>query len=572
MPRTLVRAPGTNRHRSLGWLAVEWMEYFCRHGRGDVQGEPVHLGDEYAGFVVDAYAVLPNGRMAYDSAFLSRPKGCDKSGHGSRFCLFEAFGPCRFAGFAEGGEVYEDPWGLGFRYVYSPGEPMGRHVVDPFIRVLATEEEQSGNVYDSIYFNLTDDRCPLSKIPGLDAGLTRVVLPFGGEIRPSTASAASKDGGLETFACFDETHLYKTRELRDMYNTVTRNLRKRKKTAGGTWYLETTTMFAAGEDSVAERTYELAENILKGRTRRSRLLYDHRWGVCVDEDLADEEKLRAAILDAFGDAIAWNDLDGIVDEFYDPRKNINDTRRYYLNARSGRAGAYLKAPEWEDCRRPDRALRDGDLVTLGFDGSIGGPDADSTALVACRVEDGHLELLDCWEKPEDAGDDWQVDTDAVDDAVAAAMERFDVAGFYCDPPHWREFVNAWSRDYGDKMQVKASRVRPLEWWTNRPKPMSEALKRFREAVRSKALSYTPAEDRTGHEAAMATILKEHVLNAVAETTKVGGHLRVRKPYAKSPEKIDALVAAVLAWEARGDAVAAGAKPRQKVTYLPKRLR
>src|SRR5690606_15951761 len=147
-----------------------------------------------------------NTHRLYDSAFLSRPKGCDKSGLGGRFALFEALGPCRFAGWAEGGETYEDPWGLGFQYVYEPGEPMGRHVTAPFIRCMATEEGQTGNVYDTVLLNLTDEDAPLSQIPGLDAGLTRIYLPGGGEIRPSTASSASKDGGLETFVVFDETH------------------------------------------------------------------------------------------------------------------------------------------------------------------------------------------------------------------------------------------------------------------------------------------------------------------------------------------------------------------------------
>ncbi|MFH8737376.1 hypothetical protein [Streptomyces sp. NPDC017964] len=235
-------------------MAVAWMEYFVVHGPGDVQGEPVRHGDEYTGFVVDCYAVDDDeGRLLYDSAFFSRPKGCDKSGLGARIGLFEAFGPARFAGWAEGGEVYRDPWGLGFEYVYEPGEPMGRPVKVPYLRIMATEEGQTGNVFDTIHFNLTDEASPLSMVPGVDVGLTRIILPDGGEIMPSTASSSSKDGGKETWVCFDETHLYNTPELRRMYATVTRNLRRRKRGAQ-TWYLETTTMFAPGQDSVAERT------------------------------------------------------------------------------------------------------------------------------------------------------------------------------------------------------------------------------------------------------------------------------------------------------------------------------
>src|SRR5690606_1322071 len=139
--------------RSLGRLAVAWMEHFCLHGPGDVQGEPVRLSDELAGFTADCYSLDAEGRRLYDSVFFSRPKGCDKSGHAARIAMFEALGPCRFAGWASGGETFL--W-LDFRYLYLPGEPMGRPVTYPFIRCLATEEGQTGNTYDAIFYNLRE--------------------------------------------------------------------------------------------------------------------------------------------------------------------------------------------------------------------------------------------------------------------------------------------------------------------------------------------------------------------------------------------------------------------------------
>jgi hypothetical protein len=126
------------------------MEFFTVHGPGDVQGEPVVHGDEYTGFIVDCYATDRDGRRLYDGAFWSRPKGCDKSGMAARFDLFEALGPCRGTGkLARGGEVYRDPWGMGFEHVFEKGEPLARPVHVPFIRCMATEEEQTGNVYRS---------------------------------------------------------------------------------------------------------------------------------------------------------------------------------------------------------------------------------------------------------------------------------------------------------------------------------------------------------------------------------------------------------------------------------------
>ena len=131
MPRTLIRPPGATREISLGWLATWWIETFVVHGPGDVEGEPIVHGDEYTAFIVDCYALGVDGRRLVNSAFLSRPKGCNKSGFAAELALFEALGPARFAGWAKGGEKYEF---LGKEYVYEPGEAMGQPVTYPMIR------------------------------------------------------------------------------------------------------------------------------------------------------------------------------------------------------------------------------------------------------------------------------------------------------------------------------------------------------------------------------------------------------------------------------------------------------
>jgi hypothetical protein len=78
----------------------------------------------------------------------------------------------------------------------------------------------------------------------------------------------------------------------------------------------------------------------------------------------------------------------------------------------------------------------------------------------------------------------------VDAAVAAAMERYEVCGMYADPPHWQDYVDRWSAEFADRLQVKATGPRPLEWWTNRPRFMVAALERFREAVVDKGLRHS----------------------------------------------------------------------------------
>lgn len=370
------------------------------------------------------------------------------------------------------------------------------------------------------------------------------------------------------FVVFDETHLYTTPDLKRMYRTVTRNLRKRKKIAG-TWYLETTTMFSPGDESVAELTYNEAELLKEGRKKRGRhrLLYDHRWGELLD--ITDELELRMALREAYGDAALWMDLDGLVDEAYDTRTLEADFRRYFLNARTSASDAWMKEHVWAACRRPGKALKRRDLVTLGLDGSVRD---DATGLVATRVSDGHIELIGLWEKPQDAGDDWQVDRVSVDAKVAWAMKHFEVCGFYADPAHWQDYVDRWQAQWGEQMQIKARLSRPMEWWTNRITAMAAALERFHEAVEEQRITFTPPEDRAegSDEANLSHALTRHVLNA-RRREKRGGMI-IGKELPKSPKKIDGCMAAVLSYEAACDARAAGVKSKLEAFELPTRIR
>jgi hypothetical protein len=585
VPRQLVRARDHDRNRSLGWLATAWLEALAVHGPGDVQGEPVRHGDEYTAFIVDCYAVGEDGRRLYDSAFLSRPKGCDKSGLLARLALFEALGPCRTLRidphdpdsdpvFAVGGEVYRDPWGLGFEYVYEPGEPMGRPVKVPFIRCLATEEGQTGNVYDSVHFNLTEGPLAGAMARKDDAGLTRVLLPGGGEIVPSTASSSAKDGGKETFVGFDETHLYVRPELRGMYAVVTRNLRKRKRLAE-TWYLETTTMYRPGEESVAEETYKLAELIAEGqaggraKVKRERLLLDHRWGEIDLADLADEKMLAAALTEAYGDALAWNHLPGLIDEVLEPRADVADSVRYFLNDRTSAENSWLAHYEWSAVGpKPDdpgsfKVVADRDVVTLGFDGSRKRARGvtDATALIGCRVSDRHIFEIGIWEQPRGAaGKDWAAPVGEVLAAVDEAFAKYTVVGFYADPAKWESHVAGWEAKYGRQLKVKSSREHPIEWWMTggRAAQTVRALERFQSAVIDRELTHDGS-----------STLTRHVLAARMIHTRSG--VQIGKEHPSSERKVDGAVAATLALACGDDALAAGlgATPVRRV---PRRIR
>jgi len=552
--RELIRSTYHDRARSLGWLAAWWIESFCVHGPGDVQGTPVNLDDEFYAFLLDVYALDDEGRRLYDSAFLSRAKGRAKSELAGFIVLFEAMGPARFAGWANGGESYDRD---GKVFAYKKGDPIGQPVTAPFIRCLATEEGQAGNTYDNVYFNLTEG--PLAEgLPRDAAGLTRIFLPGGGEIIPSTASNSAKDGGRETMVVFDETHLFTRPELKRMYQTVRRNLAKRKQAEP--WSLETSTMYLPGEKSVAEETHELAKAINEGKTKRQRLLFDHREAPA-DVDLTNEQEVRVALQETYGPFAEVMDIERIIAEIYDPRNDPADSRRYYFNQPTSAKDAWLTAPEWNACHT-EITVEAGDEITLGFDGSRKRSRGvtDATALIGCRVSDGHLFEIRVWEQPDGpAGEDWEIPTAEVDYEVRKAFETYKVVGMFADPARWESYIATWESDYGKNLKIKSSQNHPIEWWMsgNRAYLVVRAVEQFANAVVDRELT---------HDGSLA--LTRHVLNARRRAGRSG--ITISKAHPDDRNKIDAAVAAVLAYQARLQALSKG--EATKATFVPRRIR
>lgn len=558
MTRTVIRPDGSDRERSLGWLAWWWIETFLVHGPGDVKGQPVRRGKEFGGFIVDCYLLDKNGDRLVDSAFFSRPKGCDKSGLGAQLALFEALGPCRFAGWAEGGEVYEL---LGQKYVYEPGEPMGQAVVDPMVRIMATEESQAGNTYDTVYENLNEG--PLSKLKslGMEVGLTKVNLPDGGSIVPTTSGAASKDGGKETFVVFDETHLYNIKRLRNMFRTVSRNLVKRKGGAG-TWYLETTTMYEPGEDSIAEETYQKANAILDGKYRgRKRLLYDHRGDQLVD--LSDRAKLEAAIKEAYGEAMQWNSVEGVIDHIFDPHSTPQSSRRYFLNALVEGSNAWLSMEEIQDATAGMPAkwggiVKDGEEVTLGFDGALTN---DATALIACRISDGLLFPVHIQERPDGPeAKGWQVNQHKFDAAVRMMFKRFKVVGFFADPPYWQDYVDTWEKDFGEELMVSGSSKGKISFWTSSDSNMHWALQRLKVAIGKREVKIINHRQFVRH------------LQNAQKWERARNFTVIGKESKNSPRKIDSAIAATLAFQARARYLAKPEEKKKPEPFVPIKAR
>lgn len=554
---------------SLGWLVLSWIEHYLVHGPGDIQGQPVRLDDELAGFLLDAYELRPagsrEGRRRYRRVFFSRPKGRAKSELAGMVGCAEALAPVRFAGWAEGGETTH--WG----YVYQPGEPLGRPVTYPFIRCLATEESQAGNTYDNMAYMLHPDTCSdrlREDYPGIDAGRdwqtsTRIYFPDGGEVRPSTASNASKDGGKETFVVADETHLYTINETRGMHATVQRNLAKRK--AAEPWMLETSTMYAPGQDSIAERTHAAHLKRPDGS-----ILFDHRQASKSLGECSGIDDIIECLREAYGDFADVIDLRPLAEDILDG--TVEDPERYFFNRPTSTADAWCDVREWDarsilsdgtvkPIRHGDGVERgplppDGLRVTLGFDGSEGTSDKripDSTVLRGVVLQEGDWHgyrfTVGVWEA--DGDSDWVPPWTEVDATVDWAFGRWDVWRAYCDPRGWRDWIRGWQHRHGDD--------RVLEWETYRDRQMASALGALHAAITTddSGLSHDGDPRASAHYGNA----RKHIKRARSEQDDPESRkelILVRKETPRSALKIDIVVADALAGEAFGDGIASGA--------------
>lgn len=498
---------------TLGFSILSWIEWYLVHGPGDVEGHRVELDDEFAGFVLRCYEVNADGTRKVRRATISRPKGRAKSELAAFMACAEALAPVRFDHFAKRGEV--SPWG----YAYQPGEPVGVPVKRPNISCFATELGQSGNTYDAIRYMLDPETCSdhlLADYGRMDVGLTRVILPHGGSIEPETAKDSSKDGGKETFVVFDETHLWVLPALQRMHQTVIRNLLKRKVASG--WAMETTTMFAPGENSVAEGTFEYARAVTEGRIQAQGMIFDHR-EASAKWDATKRAHRIAGLHEVYGPASSWMDLDAIADSYDDPQTSAAQWERYWFNRPVSLQGAWLTQTAWDECRVA-RPIPDGADVVLALDGSFSG---DCTALMAVELgEFPHLVVAGLWET--DGTPDWRVNYGDVEEHIRALCRQWRVAEITADPYRWAR-----------SLEVLAAEGLPVSEFPQSASRMTPATQRMSDMVNTRSLSHD-GDPR----------LARHVSNAVLKEDSRG--TRLMKETKNSPRKIDLAVASVMALE------------------------
>ncbi len=529
---TTIVVPSTDeaKWKTLGPQVVDWIEANLVYGPGELKGEPYKVEPEFRALLYRMYEVYPQGhksagRRRYKRCSISLRKGTAKTEKGAIIAIAESHpeAPVR----CDGWDAY--------------GEPVGVGVASPYIPLVAFSQDQTEELSYGVAKMILEE-CDLGN--DYDLGLERLMVldargRDGGRIVALGGSPNARDGARTTFQYVDESHRLYHDRLKKAHNVMLQNVFKR--VGADAWTLETTTAFDPGQESVAEDTYHYAQKILKGETQDSRLFYFHRQAA-MDAPMETRDDVRAALLEASGPAASWSgDIEALVDHWFEPNTDRTYYRRVWLNQPVAGSGKAFSTETWDSAKNLTKGpAPDGEVIVLGFDGARR---RDATALVAIDPVRSHIWPIKIWERPEHADDDWEIDATEVDDAVQMCFDRWDVWRLYADPPYWDDRVDAWAGKYGDKRVIK--------WWTNRDRAMAEAVRNFDVAMRSEAFTHDGDE-----------LLRAHILNSYRKDLTIRDDddkplWTIRKERPNSPLKIDGSMAAILAWEANGDCVAAG---------------
>lgn len=480
-PRWLTHVPAADVRRGDGEHCVEFIEGLCKITKDSVagaSGSPIVLRPWQRQILGHVLARRADGRFRHRQALIGVARKNGKSALGAGLALYGlVMGP-------DGGEVYS-----------CAGEKEQARIVFGTARRMIEMEPELADV------------CKLYR----DA----IEIPSTGSVyRVLSAEAFSKEGLNPTMVLFDEVHVQPSRELFDVM-ALAMGARVEPLMVGITTAGVRTD--STGGDSLCYSLYQYGKRVVAGEVDDPSFFM--AWWEPHDpaSDHRDPDTWREAN-PGFGDLVSAEDFAASV--LRTPEAEFRTKR---ANQWVSSATTWLPAGAWAGCEE-DRAIPDLAEVVLGFDGSFSN---DSTALVAVQVgERPHIDVAACWERPRDAGHDWRVPVDAVEDAIRAACRRWQVREIVCDPFRW-------ARTY----QVLESEGLPVVEFPQSPQRMVPATQRFYEAVLNDGLTHS-GDAR----------LARHIDNCVIKTDQRGP--RLMKDAKNSPRKIDLAVAAVMAfWRA-----------------------
>lgn len=517
---------------TLGWHAVMWQAENLQHA----SGRPWRYTPEQLRFVLWWYAVTPDLRWVYRDGVLQRLKGWGKDP------VVATIGATGFVGPARpdrSGRTVRDPWGN--------EHPAGVPHPEAWVQIAAVSKDQTRNT--------------MTLFPGLftKAAIERYSIDLGKEIiyahkgakriEAVTSSPRALEGGRPTETIRNETHHWlSNNEGHEMDAVIDRNAVK--SSDGMSRALSITNAYMPGEDSVAERGRDAYDLIQAGKSLATGLLYD---SLEAPPEAPLSAEAAPKVVELIRGDSTWLDVPRIVQAILDPRNPPSRSRRFWYNQIVAAEDAWVAPYEWDACAKPERLVEDGEEITVFFDGS---KSDDATVLVASCVSDGHVFLIEHWQRPVglDSKLPWAVPRHEVDAAVDRMFDQWSVRAFFADPGSgedesgerfWDGHIDDWATRHGDELTIKATMTagnhHAVMWDMRsavRQQEFTEATERCYSDITS-TLALTHDGNR---------VLRQHAVNARRRPNRWG--VAIGKEHRESSRKIDAVVGAIGARMAR----------------------
>jgi phage terminase large subunit-like protein len=331
-----------------------------------------------------------------------------------------------------------------------------------------------------------------------------------------SAEAYSKEGLNVSRAIVDEIHAHKNRELFDVLSLSMGNRGKLAQLLAVTTAGQKTDM--TGQDSIAYSLYQYGKRVATGEVVDPTFFMSW-WEAPPEADHRDPEVWKVAN-PGYDDLVSADDFESAVKRTPEP-----EFRTKRLNQWVSSMNAWLPNGTWQPLA-DKRELQPDDDIIIGFDGSFNG---DCTSLVGCTIpkedEKPYLFMIHTWEKQPEDTDDWRVNTQEVEDKIIQFCSTHNVKEIACDPYRWQRSMDA----------MLEMGLPVIEFPSTSPSRMVSACGKFYTSVTEQTLIHDGDP-----------LLERHLSNAVVKIDRIGP--RIVKDNRGSPRKIDAAVAAVIAFD------------------------
>jgi phage terminase large subunit-like protein len=477
-PRFLTPVSKEDYKRSRGDNIIDFSETLCKITKDSVAGaagEPLVFRGWQKELTRNLFAVKKDGRLKHKVALIGLPRKNGKSAWLSALALEHlVLGP-------QGGETYS----------------------------CAAEKEQAKIVFGTAK-RMVEMQPELSEL--LDVYRDAIYNPKTGSVyRALSAEAFSKEGLSPTFVAFDELHAQPNRELFDVMSLAMGARIEPMLVAITTAGVKTD---VSGKDSLCYTLYDYGKRVAAGEVDDPSFFFSW-WEPHPEADYRDPATW-AESNPGFQDIVAAEDFASAI--LRTPESEFKTKR---LNIWTSTSDAWLPHGSW-DAVEDDHPIEEGAKVVIGFDGSFNG---DCTAIVAVEVADTpHIMPIAVWEKPEEAGADWQVPIMDVEETLREACRKFEVLEIACDPYRWAR-----------TFQVLEEEGLPVVTFPQTASRMTPATTRFFESVVNKQVT---------HDA--NPTMARHIGNATLRVDQRGS--RLSKEKRGSTRRIDLAVSAVMALE------------------------